>query len=105
MKKDIGDIKKLVTSYNTNKPHYKSKVSEKPLTNVNETCTDNRKYPDEQILYIFGTIYDDILSSSILQKRRLYTCFPGIIKLDFTFTNKLEKIVLLFYKKKAFALE
>ena len=88
MKKDIENIKRLVTSFNTNKPYYVSKVSEKPHTNVNETCTDNRKYP------VSGTIDDDILSSSVLQKRRLYTHFPGI-KLDFTFTNKLWKIVLL----------
>ena len=83
MKKDIEDIKRLVTSFNTNNPSYASKVSEKPPTNVSETCTGNRKYPDEQTLYISGTIDDDILSSSVLQKRRLYTHFAGI-KLDFT---------------------
>ena len=38
---------------------------------VQWTCTDNRKYPDEQTLYISGTIDDDFLSSSVLQKRRL----------------------------------
>ena len=99
MKKDIEDIKKsLVTSFNTNKPSYASKVSEKPPTNVNETCTNNRKYPDEQTLYISGRIDDDFLSSSVLQKRRLYTLFPGI-KLDFLFTNKFVKIVFLFNNK------
>ena len=76
MKKDIEDIKRLVTSFNTNKLSYASKVSKKPPTNVNETCTGNRKYPDEQTLYISDTIDDDILSSSVLQKRRLYTHFP-----------------------------
>ena len=98
MKKDSEDLKKLVTSFNTNKPSYASKVSGKPPTNVKDTCTDNRKYPDEQTLYISGTIDDDILSSSVLQKRKLYTCFP-CIKLDFIFTNKLGKIVLLFNNK------
>ena len=39
-----------------------SKVLEKPPTNVNGTCTGNRKYPDEQTLYTSGTIDDDILS-------------------------------------------
>ena len=94
MKKDIEDIKRLVTSFNTTEPSYASKVSEKPPTNVNETCTGNRKYPDQQTLYISGTIDDDIFPSSVLQKRRLYTHVHGI-KLDFTFTNKLGKIVLL----------
>ena len=98
IKKDIEDIKRLVTSFNTNKPTYASKVSEKPPTNVNETCTDNRNYSDEQTLYISVTIDDDILSSNVLQKRRLYTRFPGI-KLDFTFTNELGEIVLLFNNK------
>ena len=93
MKKDIEDIKRLVTSFNTNKPSYASKASEKPPTNVNETCTGNHKYPDEQTLYISGTIDDDILSSCVLQRRRLYTHFLGI-KPGFTFTNKLGKIVL-----------
>ena len=65
---------------------------------MKDTCTDNRKYPDEQTLYISGTIDNDILSSSVLQKRRLYTSFPGI-KLDFIFTNKLGKIELLFNNK------
>ena len=88
LKKDIENIKRLLTSFDTYKPSYASKVSEKPPASVNETCFDNRKYPDEQTLYISGTIDDDILSSSVLQKRRLYTHFPGI-KLDFTFTNKL----------------
>ena len=59
--KNIEDMKRLVTSFNTNKPSYASKYSEKPPTNVNETCTDNRKYPDEQTLYISGTIDGDIL--------------------------------------------
>ena len=76
MKKDIEDIKRLVTSFDTKKPSYASKVWEKPPTNVNETCTGNRKNPDEQTLCISGTIDDDILSSSVLQKRRLYTHFP-----------------------------
>ena len=98
MKKDIEDIKGIVTSFNTNKPSYASKVSEKSPTIVNETCTDNRKYPDEQTLYTSGTKDDDILSSSVLQKRRLCTHFPGN-KLDFTFTNKLGKVVLLFNNK------
>ena len=66
MKKDIEDIKRLVTSFNTNKPSYASKVSEKSPTNVKETCTDNRKHPGEQTLYISGTIDDVILSSSDL---------------------------------------
>ena len=92
------DIKRLVTSFNTNKPSYASKVSEKPPTKVNETCTGNREYPDEQMLYISGTIDDDIPFYIVLQKRRLYTHFPGI-KLDFIFTNKLGKIVLLFNNK------
>ena len=48
--------------------------------------------------YTFLVQNDDILSSSVLQKRRLYTLFPGI-KLDFAFTNKLGKIVLLFNNK------
>ena len=61
MKKNIEDMKRLVTSFYTNKPSYASKNSEKPPTNVNETCTDNRKYPDEQTLYISGTIDGDIL--------------------------------------------
>ena len=87
-KKDIKDVKSLETLFNTNKFSYASKVSSTHPTNVNETCTANRKYPDEQTLYISGTLDDDILSSSVLQKRRLYTHFPGI-KLDFTFTNKL----------------
>ena len=91
MKKDIEDIKNLVTSFNTNKPSYASKVSENPPTNVNETCTDNRKYPDEQTLYISGTIDDDILPSSALQKRRLYTHFPGI-KLDFLLSTSLGRL-------------
>ena len=98
MKKDIEDIKRLVTSFNTNKPNFASKVLANPPTSVNETCTDNRKYPDEQTLYISVTIDDDILSSSVLQKRRLYTHFPSI-KQDFNFTNKLGKIVLIFKNK------
>ena len=101
IKKDIDDIKRLVNSLN--KPTYASKVTEKPssnVTNVNETSNVNekRRYPDDQTLYISGTIEDDVLASSVLQKRRLYTFFPGI-KLDFTFTNKLGKIVLLFNNK------
>ena len=56
MKKDIEDIKRLVTSFITNTPSYACKLSEKPPTNVNETCTDNRKYPHEQTLYNSGTI-------------------------------------------------
>ena len=92
MKKDIEDIKRLLTSFITNKPFYASKVSEKPPTNVKEPCTGNRKYPDEQTLYVCGTIDDDILSSSVIQKRMLYTHFPGI-KLNFNFTNKLGKTV------------
>ena len=71
-----------------------SKVPEKPPTNVNETCIVDRKYPDKQTPNISGTIDDDILFSSVLKKRRLYTHFPGI-KLDFTFTNQLGKIVLI----------
>ena len=98
MKKNIEDIKNLVTSFITKKPSYASKVSEKPPTNVNETCIGNRKHPDEQTLNNFGTIDDEILSSRVLQKRRLFTHFPGI-KLDSTFTNKLGKIVLLFNNK------
>ena len=105
MKKNIEDIKRLVTSFNTNQPSYASKVSETPPTNVNETCTDKRKYPDEQTIYVSGTNDDDILSSSVLQRRKLYTHFPGI-KQDFTFTNKLGKIVLLINNKtKTVALE
>ena len=45
MKKDKEDIKRLVTSFSTNKLSFASKVLEKPATSVNETCTDNRKYP------------------------------------------------------------
>ena len=93
-----GSQRQLVTSFNTNKPSYASKLSEKPPTNVTETCTDNRKYPDEQTLYISGTTDDDILSPSVLQKRRLYTHFPSI-KRDSTSTNKLGKILLLFNNK------
>ena len=98
MKKDIEDLKRLVTSFNTNKPSHASKVSEKLTTNVNETCTDYRKYPGDRILYISGTIDKEMLSSSALQKRRLCIHFPGI-QLDFIFTNKLGKIVLLFNTK------
>ena len=68
MKKDIEDIRRLVTSFNTNKPTYASKVSEKKTpTKVCETCTDNRNNPNEQTLYIPGTIDDDILFPSVLQ--------------------------------------
>ena len=68
MKKDIEDIKRLVTSFNTKKPSFDTKVSEKPLTNVEETCTGIRKYPDEQTLYISGAIDDDIFFLPVYYK-------------------------------------